>query len=520
MKSAFTHTTRTRRFDILLAVGLTLIGWLQVFLGSVASNFMTHVDVNGLDIVTGFHARSPWVTILLTAICFLPLIWRRNYPLLILAVVTVGQCAAALWTHDPLLTFIGPLVALYTAGTLVSTKRLVAATVIVCLALVGVNHFAPMVRPIAVSVRTGSEDQGNGVFVDPQSDTRSDTDDNALEYFGIDDSNLILRDRSGQVLPQGGGASGLALVFMNLSRGRTVISMLQIVLSAVAFAALGRMTRLHREYIAEAHRRFEEEARAARAEAERRAEEERLAIARELHDITAHSLAAIAVQAGAAEATILADPDAATAAVATIRTTAQKSLDELRQVVGALRAVETGPFAASADAVNGAKPQGTAPLTPQAGLSDLDELLATFRRSNLDVQTRIDPAVLPFDNLPVASGQAAFRIIQEALTNVLRHAQAPATATVTICPAATAGQFYLEIRDNGQRDDNAGPAVTVADGHGIAGMRERALALGGAFQAGPDPQAGGFVVRASLPARPVHPQSPAHPTTPTDGAAQ
>ncbi|MEO3822305.1 sensor histidine kinase [Actinomadura sp. B10D3] len=212
-----------------------------------------------------------------------------------------------------------------------------------------------------------------------------------------------------------------------------------------------------------------------RAEEERRqASEERLRMARELHDVLAHNISMINVQAGVALHLMDENPEQARTALAAIKEASKEALGEMRGVIGALRA------------------QGeTAPRAPTAGLDRLDDLLDRARSAGLEVTAEVTgekPA------LHAGTDLAAFRIVQESLTNVTRHAgPGPVTARVRI--AYGEHEIVVEVEDDGR-------GVPLLDerpgGAGIRGMRERAAALGGAFDAGPRP-GGGFRVRARLP---------------------
>lgn len=234
-------------------------------------------------------------------------------------------------------------------------------------------------------------------------------------------------------------------------------------------AAMGDSTRNRRAYVAEMEHRAAEAERTREEEALRRVEEERLRIARELHDVTAHSLSIIAVQAGAAERVMDRDPEAVKQALATIRATSKASLDELRWILGVLRGSEDG-----------------APLTPAGSLSRLAELAASVEAAGVRVDLRAEE----LGELSAFVEVSAYRIVQEALTNVVRHAHAT-TATVRIWRSQDS--LGMEIVDDGTAVVSA-----AEDGHGIAGMRERILALGGSFSAEPRP-GGGFRVAAFIP---------------------
>jgi signal transduction histidine kinase len=202
---------------------------------------------------------------------------------------------------------------------------------------------------------------------------------------------------------------------------------------------------------------------------------ERLRIARELHDAVAHSIATINVQAGAAEHVIADHPEQAAEALSVIKQTSKQALAELREILGVLRRDE--------------EPQ---PRAPAAGLAQLDRLLETVRASGVEVRTHIAGERVP---LPTAVDLAAYRIVQESLTNVARHAGIGG-AELNIAYAGRA--LTVTISDDGQGEQR----FTEGAGHGIIGMRERAQALGGTLDAGPRP-GGGFEVRAWLPLEPM-----------------
>ncbi|MGW4379113.1 sensor histidine kinase [Kitasatospora sp. NPDC004531] len=227
------------------------------------------------------------------------------------------------------------------------------------------------------------------------------------------------------------------------------------------------LARFRREQIA-AVRAAEEEARA------RRSDEERLRMARELHDILAHSISLIHLQAGVALELLDARPEQARDALATIKATSKEALGEVRQVLGTLRT-----------------PGAAAPRTPAPGLERLDELVAQAGHAGLAVTVRTEGRAAP---LGAGLGLAAFRIVQEALTNVLRHSTAR-TATVRL--AWQEGRLELSVADPGP----PGGGDAGGSGSGVVGMRERAAAFGGTVDAGPD-DAGGWQVRARLPLAP------------------
>ncbi|CAN5590813.1 histidine kinase [soil metagenome] len=212
------------------------------------------------------------------------------------------------------------------------------------------------------------------------------------------------------------------------------------------------------------------------AERERAAvTQERDRIARELHDIIAHSVSVMTIQAGAVEEVLDRDPHKARQAAASIRRTGRQAQLDLRRLLGLLREQDGG----------------VQPLTPQPGLADLEHLLDSVRRSGVDVRLTVDGTPR---TLPAAVDLSAFRVVQEALTNTLKHARASA-ASVGVRYGTDA--VDIEVIDDGVpgAGGNGGPG---AGGHGLAGMRERVALYGGELDFGHAP-AGGFRVHALLP---------------------
>lgn len=247
--------------------------------------------------------------------------------------------------------------------------------------------------------------------------------------------------------------------------------------ASVMSVALGESVRTRQVIAADAQRRAELAERTREEEARARVDAERLRIAREVHDTVAHAIAIINVQSGVTAHVLDKRPDVAREALRTIERTSSRALHEMRAILGVLR---------------GDDEEGR---VPYPGLDQIGELAAKARDAGLDITIEEDPPVAP---LPSAVGGAAYRIVQESITNVVRHV-GPTRVTV----ALRSGPDALEIRvtDEGRREAPVQEAYSEP-GRGIIGMRERCLLLGGEFDAGPRP-GGGFEVRARLPLAPT-----------------
>jgi signal transduction histidine kinase len=236
------------------------------------------------------------------------------------------------------------------------------------------------------------------------------------------------------------------------------------IMFAVAYA-LGTGARARRDRIA----MLEERARRHAEEQDAAATRERERIAREVHDILAHSMSLVAVQAEAGPVVVRTDPDKAEEVFDTISTTAREALAQLRRALGVLRSAE--PTRA-----------------PQPGLDALPSLLERVRRAGLAATLEEDGDRRP---VPADLAATAYRIVQESLTNTVKHAEAR-HAWVRL--DWRDGVLRLEVRDDGR-----GPARNGTDGHGLVGMRERVAAAGGELTTGAGPDGTGFRITATLP---------------------
>ncbi|WP_345436652.1 sensor histidine kinase [Actinoallomurus vinaceus] len=241
---------------------------------------------------------------------------------------------------------------------------------------------------------------------------------------------------------------------------------------------LGRSLRLRRAYLDELEARARRLERAREADARAARTEERSRIARELHDVVAHHVSVMTVQAGAARRILERDPDAVRDALTTIEQMGRTALGEMRRLVGVLRT--------EAEPVRGE-------LSPQPGVSDVGELVDHLRETGLQVQLWIEGESR---SLSPGVDLAAFRLIQEALTNTLKHAGPQARAWVRI--HFTDRHLTVEVEDDGRGLAAGLGQSNGSRGHGLVGMRERVALYGGDLRIGPR-SGGGFEVRARFP---------------------
>jgi len=224
----------------------------------------------------------------------------------------------------------------------------------------------------------------------------------------------------------------------------------------------------------------------AEQDARRRIDEERLRIARELHDVVAHTMATINVQAGVAAHVMSSRPEAVADALQAIKAASKEGLSELRAILNVLRQAD------DAD-----------PTQPAPGAAQLATLISGASRAGLDTTLTVTGEPVP---LPSAVDLAAYRIVQESLTNAIRHA-GPATAAVSL--GYGRDELRIEVTDTGRGLGDPGAShlgdrgASRNGGHGLAGMRERAATVGGTLETGPGP-AGGFRVAARLPLDGAH----------------
>ncbi|WP_395571663.1 sensor histidine kinase [Streptomyces sp. BK79] len=290
--------------------------------------------------------------------------------------------------------------------------------------------------------------------------------------------------------------TGVAVLTVSVSIMLTVnthqaIELIRISGWVIAILFAGVDVRYYRQYVASIVERAERAERTREEEARRRVAEERLRVARDLHDLLAHSITLIGVQTSVAAHVLTADPErldraAVAKALDDIAETCRSARGELRTTLEVLRDQDTR--------------DARGPLPGLHGLPDLAEA-ARLAGARVDLSVRAD-------DVPPAVGAAAYRIVQEALTNAVRHA-GPAPS-VRVAVHAERGALRLSVTDDG-----TGPDPRGTPGFGLVGMRERARSVGGTLDAGPRAQGGGFAVTAVLPAPTAAPapEPPAMPLT-------
>lgn len=245
----------------------------------------------------------------------------------------------------------------------------------------------------------------------------------------------------------------------------------------VAAGFIGYNIRTRRAYLAALEDRAARLERDRDREAHLAAVAERTRIAREMHDVVAHNIAVMTALADGAAYTVEADPDRATMIMGQISDTGRSALAEMRRLLGVMRERNV--------------PEQSQPTIPQPTIDDLDALIATVRAAGLPTRLTVSGTVVP---LPPSAQLALYRMVQEALTNTLKHADA---TRADVLLAYRGREVELVVTNDGANGPMAEGAYGIEGGHGIAGMRERAAVFGGQVDAGPMPQ-GGWRVRSVL----------------------
>lgn len=336
-----------------------------------------------------------------------------------------------------------------------------ALVVAECLPLVWRRRF-----PFAVSVACGAATTVHGLTEVP---------DPAVYFAGLVAMYSVAAHatRRQALLAAGIATVGIAAALATDPAGADLEDVTILYLTFTTAWLLGDGASTRRLAAARAEERAASLERTRAAEAREAVIEERNRIAREMHDVLAHSVSMMVVQAEAGPVVVERDPARAVQAFDAISATGRTALTELRRLLGVLRE------------------DGAGPLAPQPGLDRLPDLVASVRAAGVDVAWS-PPGALP--PVPPALGLAAYRIVQEALTNVVKHA-GPARADLRV--AADGDRLRIEVADDGLGGDPADDPA-AGGGRGLVGMRERAAAVGGSVAAGPGAD-GGWRVTAELP---------------------
>jgi signal transduction histidine kinase len=358
-------------------------------------------------------------------------------PVLVAAVIVVGELLSGENHQDSAM-----ILGIAAAGTLWGRRRFPAATLIASATLVAVLfHLDPAAAGVALFAP-------------------------AVALYSL----ALWRGRRTQLLA-GAAAVGAVIAADVAHGGPTIVQTLSHVLLVAIPVLAAEAIRTHRSYLQVLEERIELAERTSEQEAQQRTEQERLRIARELHDLVAHTLTEINVQAGAAAEQL--ESGMARTALERIEGASHHAIGELRAVLGVLRG----------------HGQTSAPLLPAPGIMDIRELVHRAGETGMDVRLRMEgdqPS-----RLSDATSLGAYRIIQESLTNARRHAPgAPVTVEVTFGAERMSILVQNLIAGPGQQDG-------AAQGVGLRGMAERATAVGGTLTAGRTPE--GFTVHASLP---------------------
>lgn len=390
------------------------------------------VPILGVVLAWGRNEAPEPLTVV-DVVLLLPLIWRRRFPTAVFAVVSVICAFQAAVIQVPLFGDLGFLVALYSVSAY-TTRR--------------------WVRPLSLVVGM------IGALLAP-------------------------------VMWAGPRGTSVLYVWREIPGQAALLTGIVAALCAFVWT-LGGLLRTRRAYV----RQLEERARHLEYERDQQdriaRSAERARIAGELHDVVAHSLSVVVAQSDGGRYAADHDPEAARRALTTIGTTSRQALTEMRRLLGVLRTEEAEPVAGG-DAIETSPQEDVPAPAPQPGIGELEDLIQRVRDCGLAVELAlgVDPA-----QLPSGLGLVAYRVVQEALTNVLKHGGSATRARARL--AVDHGVLEVEVVDDGD-----GAAASVHDqptspGHGLIGLRERVAVYGGFLSAGPC-TGGGFRIAARVP---------------------
>ena len=415
----------------------------------------------------GIQAMVPsGLSLLAIALTTLPLVLRRKFPwaVFVWCLVSWGLLQAEL--NGIALSVAGPLIALFTLASARSRAEAAIACAVMCLVLLVAP--APPEQSRILTQLTVFQNMALALAAafagyalhEHQERTRA-IEERAIAAERSREAEARRRVEAERVPPE-------------QSRILTQLTVFQNMALALAAAFAGYALHEHQERTRAIEERAVAAERSREAEARRRVEAERVSIAREVHDITAHSLSAVSIQAAAAERLVDRDPAAAKEAIAEVRRTAKGALEEIRAMIGVLRAGE-----------------GPAETTPTQGTDRMGDLVSYLEGA--DIEVTLDETAYDRACVPAFIDVALFGIAREAATNIVRHAGAR-RATLAL---STKREGFAELVVDDDGKGLAAPAA-AAGHHGLLGMRERARLLQGTFSASPSPL-GGVRIAVSVP---------------------
>ncbi len=434
-----------------------------------------------------FPGRPDGWTVVLLAVAAAALVLRREQPLPVWAFTTVVGVAGVLQSDGSIALAAATCVSLYTIGSRLPLRSAVLASLVsgaayTLAAVVAEGDWlddrgVPGLQTFAWSAAAAAI----GVAVRSSRAALAAAEARALqaELTREEEAQRRVGDERLRIAVLASLASGSAYTLSAIvSEGDWLddrgVPGLQTFAWSAAAAAIGVAVGSHRSALGAAEARALQAELTREEEAERRVTDERLRIARELHDVVAHHISVVNVQAGVARHLLDADPQQARAALDLVRNASKTALSEMSTVVGLLRTADEG-----------------APTEPTPGMARVGELVDSIRRAGLDLTWTVSGEL---EGLAAIEDLTAYRVVQEALTNALRYGTGTATMVVTSRPEGVGIEVRNPVRQgDGRRSEG---------GHGLIGMRERVDAVGGRLATGPGP-GGSYQVSAFIPRTPA-----------------